>query len=523
MRLALSQGTAEGKPLQILTARWKIFEEIGIPEQGVRARLNDENTQTYSLYTQWGNFDSQTSEAAVELNIPDYFQSGIYSLNHILMYDIARNARGVYFTHPGHGLREEDEVLDEAPATIEIHTTNPDDVPPVLDLNRINVQAEPTNSESPNGETQVDISFRIKDDISGYRATDIYLRDPQGVDHRFRHHDPDFYKVYFSRDPTVYQTYRQTIILPVGSIPGTWGLAEMTVFDKAQNKLQADFTEILHFEVLDPDSTVVIYEPVQAIPQTVAAVSGDDQQGLVGATLVEPFVVLVLDQNGVAYAGATVTFAITAGDGTLSVETATTDTSGLAASILTLGSWPGPNIVEVTVEGLEPVTFSIAAQATPDFNGDGVTDFFDFFLFADAFGSFDARFDLDGSGTVDFGDFFMFADAFGQPSRAKLVALARKRIGLPDDPQLQQNTPNPFNSQTVIPYLLLKPGPTRVEVFALTGQRVAVLDQGQKQAGRHRLLWDGRDREGRPMASGIYLYRLVTPEDVLSRKLTLLR
>ena len=51
--------------------------------------------------------------------------------------------------------------------------------------------------------------------------------------------------------------------------------------------------------------------------------------------------------------------------------------------------------------------------AATDFNGDGRTDFADFFLFADAYGSTDPKFDLDGSGTVDFADFFKFVDAFG--------------------------------------------------------------------------------------------------------------
>ena len=53
------------------------------------------------------------------------------------------------------------------------------------------------------------------------------------------------------------------------------------------------------------------------------------------------------------------------------------------------------------------------AQAPTDFNGDGKTDFVDFFLFADAYGSTNAKFDLDGNGTVDFADFFKFVDAFG--------------------------------------------------------------------------------------------------------------
>ena len=56
---------------------------------------------------------------------------------------------------------------------------------------------------------------------------------------------------------------------------------------------------------------------------------------------------------------------------------------------------------------------SAPAQAATDFNGDGRTDFVDFFLFADAYGSTNAKFDLDGSGTVDFADFFKFVDAFG--------------------------------------------------------------------------------------------------------------
>ena len=168
-------------------------------------------------------------------------------------------------------------------------------------------------------------------------------------------------------------------------------------------------------------------------------------------------------------------------------------------------------------------TQATQAQATTDFNGDGRTDFVDFFQFIDAFGSSDPRFDLDGSGTVDFVDFFLFIDAFGASSQAKLLALAQEMLGLPAGPELQQNAPNPFNSETVISWFLTKPGLARVEVFSLTGQRVAVLHAGPQGAGYHRLNWNGRDDEGRPLASGVYLYRLVTAEGVLTRKLTLLR
>ena len=100
---------------------------------------------------------------------------------------------------------------------------------------------------------------------------------------------------------------------------------------------------------------------------------------------------------------------------------------------------------------------------------------------------------------------------------------ANKLIGLPDELQLQQNAPNPFNSQTILSYFLPKSGMVRLELFSVTGQRVAVLRQGPQQAGYHRLHWEAQDDEGRPLASGIYFYRLKTTNGILTRKFTLLR
>ena len=214
----------------------------------------------------------------------------------------------------------------------------------------------------------------------------------------------------------------------------------------------------------------------QATSHSLTKVCGDDQEGTAGILLAEPFVVSVSDEDDAAMAGVVVTFSVTAGGGTLSSTTATTDANGRAATRLTLGSELGTNSVEATVEGLVPVTFTAIGQESP---------------FASLFDAF-----LSGSG--------------------KLVAL-------PDSPQLAQNAPNPFNSQTVLSYFLPAAGPVRLDVFTLTGQRVAVLHQGPQQAGYHRLRWNGRDDAGRPVASGIYLYRLVTTEGVLTRKLTLLR
>ena len=108
-------------------------------------------------------------------------------------------------------------------------------------------------------------------------------------------------------------------------------------------------------------------------------------------------------------------------------------------------------------------------------------------------------------------------------TNSRTAGTANKLIGLPDEPQLQQNAPNPFNSQTVLSYFLPKSGPVRLELFSVTGQRVAVLRQGPQQAGYHRLPWEAQDDEGRPLASGIYFCRLKTTNGILTRKFTLLR
>ena len=243
MTLSLSRAaTSDGKPYQIVTASWEVIEKTGI--EFVYAVLNDDLRETHSIYRQseYGGYDSKSDRVVVKFKLPEYMPSGTYSLNHIIMSDIALNESGVYFTE-GH--------VDEEPKTIEVKTKTPDLEPPILDVNRITIKAEPTIPDAPNGETIVDITFQIKDNISGYEISSMRLRDPQGVTHHFYHYPKGYGGMYFTGDPTVFKEYQQTIVLPVGSAPGTWGLAEMTVFDKAGNTLRTDFTETVRFEVND--------------------------------------------------------------------------------------------------------------------------------------------------------------------------------------------------------------------------------------------------------------------------------
>ena len=123
--------------------------------------------------------------------------------------------------------------MDENPQQIELETNNPDLEPPELDINDIQISAEPTYPDAPNGETLVTTTFRVRDNISGYKIASVELRDPQGIKHQGYHYHAGRSRLFPEGDPTHWTTYTRTVLLPPGSAPGTWGLAEMTIRDRA--------------------------------------------------------------------------------------------------------------------------------------------------------------------------------------------------------------------------------------------------------------------------------------------------
>jgi hypothetical protein len=94
--------------------------------------------------------------------------------------------------------------------------------------------------------------------------------------------------------------------------------------------------------------------------------------------------------------------------------------------------------------------------------------------------------------------------------------------GLPA-PRLLPCYPNPFNPQTTIVFELPQDGRVAVTVHALSGEKVATLVDGERSAGRHEVVWSGRDADGRPVPSGVYLYRLVARDHRESRRMVLLK
>ena len=127
------------------------------------------------------------------------------------------------------------------------------------------------------------------------------------------------------------------------------------------NKVQVNVEGISQVLVFSAEATTT-----PSVPTVLSIISGDNQTGVNGETLTNPFVVEVRDGNDTLLAGVTVTFTILTGGGTLSATTGTTDANGQAESTLTLGSEPGTNTVETRAENIdETVTFNAEATLPP--------------------------------------------------------------------------------------------------------------------------------------------------------------
>ncbi|MBK8164502.1 MAG: CotH kinase family protein [bacterium] len=110
-----------------------------------------------------------------------------------------------------------------------------------------------------------------------------------------------------------------------------------------------------------------------------------------------------------------------------------------------------------------------------------------------------AEFAADGAAAVDPGG--------DLPTRVLLLAVA----------------PNPFNPQTTLSFVLPIEATTSLEIFDLSGRRVRTLAAGTLAAGRHDLVWDGRDQAGRAAPSGSYLGRLRTGDVEALARMQLVR
>lgn len=237
LRYNLTNVEVDGHQAQNLEVIYKVTDDTGIKTTFARLCLGDGNT--YSFADEYGTYDPKTQEAHINFLITEFYPSEDYYISHVTFYDLANTHVSVDFS---------DSPQHEPRKKIHINTSNPDTDYPELDLNRIVVYAEPTHPEAPDGETLVTINYYARDNKSGLGKVDYRLRDPQGIDHFQYHYHRNYYTDFFDGDATVWERYTINVVLPKGSAPGIWGLAELTLHDKALNWHTYNFVETLIFE-----------------------------------------------------------------------------------------------------------------------------------------------------------------------------------------------------------------------------------------------------------------------------------
>jgi len=110
---------------------------------------------------------------------------------------------------------------------------------------------------------------------------------------------------------------------------------------------------------------------------------------------------------------------------------------------------------------------------------------------------------------------------FGNPETITLIT--RTVPVEPEEFTLFQNYPNPFNPETTIKYQLPKRTHVTLKIYNQIGQEVITLTDSNKNEGYYHDEWNGRNRDGKMVSSGIYFYQLRAGNFVKTRKMILLR
>ena len=224
--------------------------------------------------------------------------------------------------------------------------------------------------------------------------------------------------------------------------------------------------------------------------------------------------------------------------------------------------------------GPHEITFTVEERlATGDVNRDGVVSILDLILVAQQLGrrvSAGSAVDVNGDGVVSILDLIRIAQGIGNTTASAAppnppaplsggegrvdaatveawIAQARLEDDgslafkqgienlenllaslIPEKTALLRNYPNPFNPETWIPYQLAESAEVILTIYDMNGQLVRRLELGHQAAGMYQsrsraAYWDGRNRLGEAVASGLYFYALTTDDFTATRRMLILK
>lgn len=98
-----------------------------------------------------------------------------------------------------------------------------------------------------------------------------------------------------------------------------------------------------------------------------------------------------------------------------------------------------------------------------------------------------------------------------------------EELTTPNQFQLYQNFPNPFNPSTTIKFNLPSESPINLKIFDIKGELIKTITAEVKTTGESEISWDGTNDKGIKQPSGVYVYQLITTSNTEARKMILLR
>ncbi len=250
-----SSKSAQCRMVRTLTAHWDVDEDVKMGNWPCFTRTKSDDYRDYSR-DKYGSFTKNVDgvidgQCETSVFTTEYYRTGEYEVAFLSMSDQALNRGGAQFADDHNTYEASPKVL------IDNSNANPDTRGPEANIQAcssgddeqcIHVEATPANAEKPDGETNVVLTFWARDDKSGLDSANYILRDPQGKQHSYRVDHNNTHTLFFNGEPTTWKKYVGKATLPKGSAPGTWGVSEMTLHDKAGNKTAYDFTETVIFE-----------------------------------------------------------------------------------------------------------------------------------------------------------------------------------------------------------------------------------------------------------------------------------
>ncbi len=114
-------------------------------------------------------------------------------------------------------------------------------------------------------------------------------------------------------------------------------------------------------------------------------------------------------------------------------------------------------------------------------------------------------------------------DAERSSTAKNTLSSVKTAASMPEIMELHQNYPNPFNPTTRISFTLLEMKDIELSVFNLKGQKVKTLMQGMHAPGSWQVEWNGTDENGETVASGVYIYQLLSGNQRIVKKMNLLK